>query len=136
MVGQKRLDFIRISFLIAGHTKFSPDLVFAKIAQTYNRSDVFCTEDLKQVIAAHAEVVVDEGEIVHDWWTNLTKYSKLPGICSLHDFVFTVSASTNWCAKLGNYATLVPLTMLQFMYKQAEVNLRMSFQILRRTTQV
>ena len=84
--------FIRI---LAGHTKFSPDLVFAKIAQTYNRSDVFCTEDLKQVIAAHAEVVVDEGEIVHDWRTNLTKYSKLPGIRSLHDFVFTVSASTN-----------------------------------------
>ena len=95
MVRQKRLEFIRISFLIAGHTKFSPDLVFAKIAQTYNRSDVFCTEDLKQVIAAHAEVVVDEGEIVHDWRTNLTKYSKLPGIRSLHDFVFTVSASTN-----------------------------------------
>ena len=95
MVRQKRLDFIRISFLIAGHTKFSPDLVFARIAQTYNRSDVFCTEDLKQVIAAHADVVVDEGEIVHDWRTNLTKYSKLPGIRSLHDFVFTVSASTN-----------------------------------------
>ena len=135
MVGQKRLDFIRISFLIAGHTKFSPDLVFAKIAQTYNRSDVFCTEDLKQVIAAHAEVV-NKSEIVHDWRTNLTKYSKLPGIHSLHDFVFTVSASTNWCAKLGNCATLVPSTMLQFVYKQAEVNPRMSFQMLRRTTQV
>ena len=127
MVRQKRLDFIRISFLIAGHTKFSPDLVFAKLAQTYNRSDVLCTEYLKQVITAYADVVVDEGEIVHDWWKNLTKYSKLLGICSFHDFVFNVSASTNWRAKLGNYATLVPSTMLQFVYKQAIVNLRMSF---------
>ena len=94
MVVQKRLDLVRISFLIAGHTKSSPDLVFAKLAQTYNQSDVFCTEDLKQVIAPHAEVVIDGGEIVHDRRANLTKYSKLPGIRSLHDFVFAVSAST------------------------------------------
>ena len=43
MVQQRRVDFLRISFLIAGHTKFSPDLLFSKIAQTYNRSDVFTT---------------------------------------------------------------------------------------------
>ena len=96
MVGQKRLDFICISFLIAGHTKFSPDLIFAKIAQTYNRSDVFALKTSSKLsLHMHADVVVDEGEIVHDWRTNLTKYSKLPGIRSLHDFVFTVSASTN-----------------------------------------
>lgn len=40
MVQQGRLDFIRICFLIAGHTKFTPDILFSKIAQTYNKSDV------------------------------------------------------------------------------------------------
>ena len=36
MVQQGRIDFIRISFLIAGHTKFTPDLPFSKIAKSYN----------------------------------------------------------------------------------------------------
>lgn len=43
MVQQGKLDFLRVSFLIAGHTKFSPDMTFAKIAKSYNRSDVFNT---------------------------------------------------------------------------------------------
>lgn len=59
MVQHGKLDFLRSSFLIAGHTKFSPDLSFAKIAKDYNRSDVFNTEELKDVIALHADVVVD-----------------------------------------------------------------------------
>ena len=79
---------MRISFLIAGHTKFSPDLVFAKIAKSYNRNNVFNTEELKGIIGLHADVVIDHGEIVSDWRTKLTKYSKLPGIRNLHDFVF------------------------------------------------
>ena len=83
MVQHKRVDFLRISFLIAGHTKFAPDLLFSKIAQTYNRSDVFNTDELKEVISTYAEVVVDEGELVCDWRTPLSeKFSKLPGIRS------------------------------------------------------
>jgi len=92
MVQHKRVDFLRISFLIAGHTKFSPHLIFSKITQSYNRSNVFCTEDLKQVIASHVNVTL---EIVHDWRIKQLKYSKLPGIRNLHDFVFVRSASTN-----------------------------------------
>lgn len=46
----KKVDFLRISFLIAGHTKFAPDLLFSKIAKTYNKSDVFNTLELKEVV--------------------------------------------------------------------------------------
>ena len=94
MVQQSKLDFLRISFLIAGHTKFSPDIVFAKIAKTYNRSDVFNTQELSDVISLHANVTIDKGEIVHDWRANLSKYSKMPGIRSLHDIVMVRSAAT------------------------------------------
>ena len=69
MVQHGKLDFLCVSFLIAGHTKFLPDLSFAKIAKDYNRSDVFNTQELKDVIALHADVVVDQGEIVCDWRT-------------------------------------------------------------------
>ncbi len=35
-----------------------------------------------------AEAVIDDGHLVYDWRSKLTKYTKLPGIRSLHDFVF------------------------------------------------
>ena len=82
---QQKIDFLRLSFLIAGHTKFSPDLLFSNIAQSYNRSDVFTTNELKQVISSYATVIIDEGEIVQDWRTQITK--KYSGIRTLHDFV-------------------------------------------------
>jgi len=56
---------------------------------------VFNTEELKDVTALHAYVVVvNEGEIVCDWRTKLTKYSKLPGIRALHDFVIAENSVT------------------------------------------
>ena len=88
MVQQKRFSFIRISFLISGHTKFEPDLLFSQIAQTFNRSDVFNTTELGQLAEQYAHVVIDDGEIVQPWRVSLHKYSQLPGIRSLHDFVF------------------------------------------------
>lgn len=90
-VEQGHLDLFRISFLIAGHTKFNPDLLFSRIAKTYNRSDVFSTIELKNdIIANYADVTEDDGSIVRVWREPLsTKYSKLQGIRSLHDFVFS-----------------------------------------------
>ena len=95
MIQQEKLSFLRVSFLLAGHTKFSPDLLFSKIAQTYKRSDVFSTEELKNVIATYADVVVDGGSIVCDWRKAMAKYTKVPGIRSLHDFIFTKNPVTN-----------------------------------------
>ena len=54
-------------FSIVSPTKFSPDFLFSKIAQSYNRSDVFNTDELKDIIARYAEVIVDDSTIVGDW---------------------------------------------------------------------
>ena len=83
MVQQGKLDFIRISFMIPGHTKFVPDQLFSKIAKTYNKSDVFTTVELQNAVLQYADVVVDDGNIVSDWRTKLSKYSQFPGIHSL-----------------------------------------------------
>ena len=88
MVQQGWFCFIRISFLISGHTKFAPDLLFSRIAQSYNRSDVFNTTELGQIAEQYANVVIDDGERVRPWRASLEKYSQLPGIRALHDFVF------------------------------------------------
>ena len=96
MIQHERLSFFfRVSFLIAGHTKFSPDLLFSRIAQTYNKSDVFNTEELKDIIALYADVVIDDGNIVCDWRNAMLKYSKLHGIRSLHDFIYMKHPVTN-----------------------------------------
>ena len=97
MIQEEKLSFLRVSFLLAGHTEFSPDLLFSKIAQTYKRSDVFSTEELKNIIATYADVVVDGGSIVCDWRKAMAKYSKLPGIRSLHDFIFMKNPCYEFC---------------------------------------
>ena len=79
-----RCDFIRISFLVAGHTKFTPNLLFSKIAKCYNQSDVFTTNELKDIIALYADVTVDDGSFVYDRRDSFSK--KYPGIRSQHDF--------------------------------------------------
>ena len=59
LVQQGKVDFMRISFLIAGHTKFSPDLLFSKIAKSYNSQDVFTTSELQNdVIGPYADVTI------------------------------------------------------------------------------
>lgn len=109
MVQQKSIDFIQLSFLIAGHTKFSPDLLFSKVAKSYNRSDVFTTEELKEIISTYAEVIIDEGALVCDWRNPIAnKFSKLPGIRSLHDFIFAtkgnrVEAKVRKLCHIGSY---------------------------------
>ena len=95
MVQQDKLAFVRISFLIAGYTKFSPDLLFSKIAQTYNKSDVFTTTELGDIIYRYSSLTIADGAMVFDWRSALNKYSKLPGIRSLHDFIFMKNSATN-----------------------------------------
>lgn len=50
LIQQDVLHLLRISFLIAGHTKFLPDLLFLKIFQTYNKFDVFNTDELGDIV--------------------------------------------------------------------------------------
>ena len=61
VVQQGVLDFFRVSFMVAGHTKFAPDQMFAQIARTFYSSDIFNEEELKAVISRHATVIMDSG---------------------------------------------------------------------------
>ena len=88
MVQQKLFDHFRLSFMIAGHTKFSVDRLFSHVAITYNRSDVFNMEQLISVVSQHAKVNLDEGDIVQGWREIIgKKYTSIPGIRSYHDII-------------------------------------------------
>ena len=48
------LRTVHLRFMLPGHTKFSPDTLFASISATYRKSDVLSMEDLERVVSYHA----------------------------------------------------------------------------------
>ncbi|MGJ8945938.1 hypothetical protein AB9K17_23905, partial [Salmonella enterica subsp. enterica serovar Kentucky] len=58
------LDYFRISFIVAGQTKFAPDLLFSVTAWDFYASDVFNERELVAVMERRASVVIDSGRIV------------------------------------------------------------------------
>ena len=81
-------NYVRASFMIAGHTKVCVDRLFSQIAQTFYHSDVFNTQELAEIISNYVSVTVDNGKIVKPWTDALSsEYKKLPWIRSLHDSV-------------------------------------------------
>ena len=82
------IDYFRIAFMVAGHTKFAPDQLFSLTARDFYASAVFNESELIAVMERHASVVLDSGRIVRAWRETVTKkYSKLQGIRALHDFI-------------------------------------------------
>ena len=69
---------ITLSFLIVGHTKFSPDTCFGMIKRFYRRTFVGCLDDIAKVVSKSS--VVNEPQLagtqdgstiipMHDWAT-------------------------------------------------------------------
>ena len=88
IVQEDILKFFRISFMVAGHTKFDPDRLFSSIARAFNGADTFNIAQLAELVSKYASVTLDDGKLVYTWRSLLSdKYSNLPGIRSLHDFL-------------------------------------------------
>lgn len=66
-------DYLRVSFMIVGHTKFAPDRAFAILAKNVYSSDVFNEQKLISVYQQHADVIFDQGGIVRCWREVVTK---------------------------------------------------------------
>lgn len=61
---------------------------FWQIARAYYSSDIFNEKELCTVVEQHANVIMDSGRIVRSWGEVVSeKYSNLPGIWDLHDFL-------------------------------------------------
>ena len=79
MVEQRKFDYIRLLFLVPGHTKSS-------IAHIYNKSDVFNIDELQSLCSSHATSVVEDGSAIFVWRAFIDrKYGDVPGIRKLHD---------------------------------------------------
>ena len=92
---------IKLSFLIVGHTKFSPDSCFGLLKQKFRRTAVSCLDNLVGVVESSAEVNTAQlvgtqsGEVMvptYDWAEYLGRFFvKIQGIKSLHHFHFAAS---------------------------------------------
>lgn len=96
--------------MIPGHTKFAPDILFAKIAKAFYSADVFNEPDMQRVVEQFALVVLDKGGIVRSWREKVgEKYSNLPGIRELHDFLTVAISSDKVVMKIREKCYAGPL---------------------------
>ena len=94
---------ITLSFLIVGHTKFSPDWCFGLFKQTYRRTRIGCLDDIVRVVETsaavnHAQLVgTQDGKVLiptYNWATFFDRPFRqraLKGIKSMHHLTFTDS---------------------------------------------
>ena len=77
-----------ICFLVAGHTKVSPDRLFAACSKSYNVADVFNAEELKSIYANHCTTFIANEKSIHPWRKYLDEcYTDLPGVRKLRKFL-------------------------------------------------
>ena len=110
---------ITISFLPAGHTKFSPDTCFGLLKQKFRRTDVDSLDDFAKVVNQSAMVNTSQlvgtanGEVIvptYDWTSFFaTTYKKIIGIKKYHHFNFDATSPGKVnvrCAHDGPVTTL------------------------------
>ncbi len=94
MVQQLEIDYLHFSFLVVGHTKFDIDRVFSVTAKAYSTSDVFNLLDVMSQANNISGVMVNGNSILN--WRD-AKYSKLPGIRALHNFLNAMMFVRDYC---------------------------------------
>lgn len=94
-------DEITLSFLIVGHTKFSPDWCFGLLKRAFRRTKVGCLDDIMQVVensatVNHAQLVgTQSGEVLvttYDWCEFISesyRQNALKGIKAMYHLRFT-----------------------------------------------
>ena len=91
-------DKIQLSFLVVGHTKFSPDGYFGLIKRHYRRSQVYTYEQLAHIIESSSKnshnvcIRVSPNQtssvIYRDWSSWLSPYFEtIKGISNYHHFI-------------------------------------------------
>ena len=63
------VDFLQISLMIPGHTKFDVDWAFSTTSTAYANADVFTTDEPATVMSESPQIIaiVDNGKLVYPW---------------------------------------------------------------------
>lgn len=68
-----KLSSIDIRYMVPGHTKFWPDRLFSRIANTYYHSDVLCWQHLKNIICKYVPTEMIHGHELYCFKDTLTE---------------------------------------------------------------
>ena len=122
-------DTITLSFMIAGHTKFSPDSCFGLLKQQFRKTCVDTLKDLSDVVEKSAscntvEMVGWEDGIplipTYNWQSYFAdKMVKVKGIKNYQHFTFTNSKKGQFFVEC--HPTLLPLKSLSSVLGRMEV---------------
>ena len=121
---------ITLSFLIVGHTKFSPDTCFGLIKRLYRRTYVGCLDDIAGVVSKSS--VVNEPQIVgaqdgstvvpmYNWGTYFDEgTTKVPGIKKYQHFRFSAEHPGKVFVKSSRGAAEKEVTILKSTHNLLE----------------
>ena len=94
---------IHFCFLVAGHTKFAPDRLFASCTKSYNGSDIINIVELKDVYTKHCSVSVCNETYIHPWRKYMGQcYTDHPGVRSLHKFLIVCGEGDKVIFRVGH----------------------------------
>ena len=108
---------ITLSFLVVGHTKFSPDWCFGLFKLAYRRTNIGCLDEIARVVEESAEVNhaqlvgAQDGTVIvptYDWaefFKQPFNQQALKGFKKMHHLTFTDS-------KPGSVIVRTPSTVL------------------------
>ena len=119
---------ITLSFLVAGHTKFSPDWAFGLFKKCFRRTKVDCLQDVVDLAkrASTKGIITpqlcgkEDGTVLvptRDWNTMLDVwYKKLVGLKQFHHFVFLPTGEVH--VRLTSSSELQVFNLLKTMKNQ------------------
>lgn len=88
LVRSQRFKSARLILMVPGHTKFSPDELFARLSHTYYRQDVFLLSNLHAITARYGEATSLDATSIMLWKDQLSKaYKSIPDIKQQRDFL-------------------------------------------------
>eukprot|EP00475_Leptophrys_vorax_P037503 TRINITY_DN6476_c0_g1_i2.p1 TRINITY_DN6476_c0_g1~~TRINITY_DN6476_c0_g1_i2.p1 ORF type:complete len:527 (+),score=129.96 TRINITY_DN6476_c0_g1_i2:456-2036(+) len=90
VVSRGLLDKIEFSYLVVGHTKFCPDGLFARVANSFYVKDVFNIYELAEVVGLYASPRIFKSADLLSYKSKISpKYTAIQGITKLRDFVIS-----------------------------------------------
>ncbi|XP_035828913.1 uncharacterized protein LOC101851232 isoform X2 [Aplysia californica] len=118
---------IILNFMIAGHTKFSPDLCFGLLKRKFQRAEVHCLEGMCRVVEESSSVNVpqlaetEDGTVsvlTYNWQTFVADFRTVPGMKKIHYFCFAADhpGVVKHAESFGD--PLVSMTLLRGTMKQ------------------
>ena len=116
-------ESISLSFLLVGHTKFTPDACFGLFKKRFRQTNVQSLKDIVEVVNTSAEVNTaevigwEDGKVLiptYDWTSFFAeRMKKISGIKQFHHFQFSTANKGSVCLKIYSESNAESVKLLK-----------------------